>query len=594
MTTTTVSLKPDHKLLNPNFDGYKLSLDADVTVYTKNLQEGVEKKKNYSNCYLRTRLEALHNHFFGDPFHPLFVYYFNNRGHLVKCNYSEDSKLNAGEVVWQADLSRSSEDGSEEDGVSSGQYYASVHFPSADLAVVTNGQGSLHILETGDRTTTQSWLVSFESSTEKGLIAHTCLKEGPDHQRYIHCLLVSVTTPQSLISNSEYVITDEKLEKTKVSAVHLIHWLTITYNGATWDISRIRTIAGEGTLEYCSLDEMASGLLILCHKNYSFIADSLEPIKKTKLETHEKKEVAPKFTYMQNDEDVTVWINIGSAAKKDIRVKITPQELSVHVQDIEILQGLLKHPVHAVTSTWILSDGKLEMTLPKASQGVNWQGLFESGDACGEEVLDPEMVEEVNQRLAHLTSENWNPDPDPEKPVYNPGQLEACDEASEDLLLIRLDGSTHCLSNLGQLGPTQHLFNALVHGSSVPAFCIRHDVDGILWQPNGEDKFTHTATYNAFGYVKASKTMAKFTCAAADISYVAVADVNSHIYVFFQPEAFGGELRNRKSGKRMNTVARQMVISLKTHAEILGLHASPSVLFVLTDSAIFAYCLRNP
>lgn len=54
-----------------------------------------------------------------------------------------------------------------------------------------------------------------------------------------------------------------------------------------------------------------------------------------------------------------------------------------------------------------LGDGKLEMTLPKASQGVNWQGLFESGDVCGEEVLDPEMVEEVNQRLAHLTSENW-------------------------------------------------------------------------------------------------------------------------------------------------------------------------------------------
>lgn len=56
-------------------------------------------------------------------------------------------------------MSRISEEGGEEDGVNNGQYYASVHFPSSDLAVVTNGQGSLHILETGDRTTTQSWLV---------------------------------------------------------------------------------------------------------------------------------------------------------------------------------------------------------------------------------------------------------------------------------------------------------------------------------------------------------------------------------------------------------------------------------------------------
>ncbi|KAG7158887.1 NudC domain-containing protein 1-like, partial [Homarus americanus] len=559
----TVTLKPNPKLLNANFDGYKLSSEANVTLYTQPLTEGVEKRKNSSNCYLRTRLEALHNYFFGDPFHPLCVYYFSNRGHLVKCNYSEDSRLSVGEVVWQADVSRSSEEGSEEDGAGSGQYHASVHFPSHDLAVVNNGQGSLHILETQDRTLTHSWLVSFESSTEESVIVHTCLQAGSDHKRYLHCLLLSVTTPQDLMSNPQYVIVDEKLEKSKVSAVHLIHWLTITYNGATWEISRTRTVAGKGILEYCSLDETASGLIVLCHKNYSFI------------------------------EDVTVWMNIGSTTKKDLKVQVTAQELSVHVQDHHILFGHLSNPVQADLVTWILNDDKLELTLPKASEGVVWQGLFDSSDMHGEEVLDPQMVEEVNQRLAHLTSDLWNPNPDAEKPPYNPGQLEACDEASEDLLMIRLDGSTHNISNLGQLGPTQHLFNSRVDETKVPAFCLRHDVDGILWQPSGEDTFTHVATYNAFGYVKASKTMAKFTCAAPDISYVAVADVKSHIYVFFQPEAFGGELRNRKSGKRMNTVARQLVISMKTHSEILGLHTSPNVLFVLTDQTIYAYCLRS-
>ena len=54
-----------------------------------------------------------------------------------------------------------------------------------------------------------------------------------------------------------------------------------------------------------------------------------------------------------------------------------------------------------------------------------------------------------------------------------------------------------------------------VSGNVVPSFCIRHDVDGVLWQPEGEDQFTHISTYNAFGFVKASKTMAKFTCAAS-------------------------------------------------------------------------------
>lgn len=36
----SISLKPKRELLNPNFDGYKLSLDGDVTVYSQNVNEG--------------------------------------------------------------------------------------------------------------------------------------------------------------------------------------------------------------------------------------------------------------------------------------------------------------------------------------------------------------------------------------------------------------------------------------------------------------------------------------------------------------------------------------------------------------------------
>ena len=49
-------------------------------------------------------------------------------------------------------------------------------------------------------------------------------------------------------------------------------------------------------------------------------------------------------------------------------------------------------------------------------------------------------------------------------------------------------------------------------------FCLRQDVDGFVWrvEPKSGDNlepFCHAATFNAFGYVKASKTMAKFTSA---------------------------------------------------------------------------------
>ncbi|KAK7085558.1 NudC domain-containing protein 1, partial [Halocaridina rubra] len=105
-------------------------------------------------------------------------------------------------------------------------------------------------------------------------------------------------------------------------------------------------------------------------------------------------------------------------------------------------------------------EGKLKVTLMKATEGLSWPNLFHSEDPQGEEHLDPQLVEEVNQRLAHLTSDKFAADPELERPAYNPGQFEACDEVSEDLILIRLDGSTHAVSSIGFLGPTQHLFNS--------------------------------------------------------------------------------------------------------------------------------------
>ena len=59
--------------------------------------------------------------------------------------------------------------------------------------------------------------------------------------------------------------------------------------------------------------------------------------------------------------------------------------------------------------------------------------------------------------------------------------------------------------------------------------------------------------------------------------------------MFCQQELFGGELRNRKSGKIMNTVARQLLISLKNHEEVVGMIAAPGVVFVLTNTEFFAY-----
>jgi hypothetical protein len=61
---------------------------------------------------------------------------------------------------------------------------------------------------------------------------------------------------------------------------------------------------------------------------------------------------------------------------------------------------------------------------------------------------------------------------------------------------------------------------------AVPAICLRHDVDGCVWQlespqENGHWPCTHIGTFPAFGYVQASKQQKKFcTCAPGTSNFV--------------------------------------------------------------------------
>jgi len=106
--------------------------------------------------------------------------------------------------------------------------------------------------------------------------------------------------------------------------------------------------------------------------------------------------------------------------------------------------------------------------------------------------------------------------------------------------------------------------------------CLRHDVDGFVWQPveipNTSEtspaletpacrpiSWQHVGTFNAFGYVQASKQQRKFSVCAPDMSFVAVADCTRHLYVYHRPKPVETSLHNRKTGQKVGAVARQQV-----------------------------------
>lgn len=71
--------------------------------------------------------------------------------------------------------------------------------------------------------------------------------------------------------------------------------------GDGWEVSRKRAVAGRGVLEYCAIDSEGLGLLVLCHSNYLFVGDSVQPITKPDPQSEKTSEDQPKFTFQQSD-----------------------------------------------------------------------------------------------------------------------------------------------------------------------------------------------------------------------------------------------------------------------------------------------------
>ena len=126
-----------------------------------------------------------------------------------------------------------------------------------------------------------------------------------------------------------------------------------------------------------------------------------------------------------------------------------------------------------------------------------------------------------------------------------------------------------------------------------PSLCIRHDVDGLIWHlhtissDNEQTPWTHEATLNAFGYVQASKQNRKFLSIPSDYSYALISDLQTHLYLYKQSTpTVDSSLRNRKSGQVVSNIAKQHMISLENHQDILGLITTHERIYILLSNQL--------
>ncbi|MED6269194.1 NudC domain-containing protein 1, partial [Characodon lateralis] len=146
------------------------------------------------------------------------------------------------------------------------------------------------------------------------------------------------------------------------------------------------------------------------------------------------------------------------------------------------------------------------------------------------------------------------------------------------------------------LGSHQYLFTIDVDPSKMPCLCLRHDVDALVWQPRPDrpgDMWEHIATFNALGYVQASKRDKKFATCAPDFAYATLCECLRRAFIYCQPSPVETILFNRKQGRQVGQVAKQQVASLDCDKPILGFRASNERLFILTSSTLFVLKVKQ-
>jgi hypothetical protein len=181
---------------------------------------------------------------------------------------------------------------------------------------------------------------------------------------------------------------------------------------------------------------------------------------------------------MQNDKEITILFKIPiGAAKASVTVDIKPSSICVIYNETVMLEGELLNIVKSDGAVWTITpisvtdqesqeDGdvscsagdesgidqnhyqSLEIILQKGSE-IRWEGeSIVKGNSTGQQILDPEIVADIQERLNHLCSDKWNDDPLRAK-VCDPHQLEECDGMPADTTsFMRLDKDLQCISHV--------------------------------------------------------------------------------------------------------------------------------------------------
>ncbi|XP_046320678.1 nudC domain-containing protein 1 isoform X1 [Marmota monax] len=569
------SLRVKRPLLDPRFEGYKLSLEP-LPCYQLELDAAVAEVKLRDDQYTLEHMHAfgMYNYLHCDSWYQDSVYYIDNLGRIMNLTVMLDTALGKPREVFRLPTDLTACDN---------RLCASIHFTSSTWVTLSDGTGRLYVIGTGERgnSASEKWEIMFnEELGDPFIIIHSIsLLKAEEHS--IAILILRIEKEELDMKGSGFYVS--------------LEWVTISKknkDGKKYEITKRDILRGKSVPNYAAIEPNGNGLMIVSYKSFKFVQVDQDLEENMNEDMSEKIQVEPLYYWQQTEDDLTVTVRLPeNSVKEDVHVQFLPDHINIMLRDCQLLKGKLYSSIDHESSTWIIKENNsLEIFLIKKNEGLTWPELV-VGDKQGELIRDSAQCAAIAERLMHLTSEELNPNPDKEKPPCNAQELEECDIFFEESSsLCRFDGSTLKTTHVVNLGSNQYLFSVVVDPKEMPCFCLRHDVDALLWQPHSskqDDMWEHIATFNALGYVQASKRDKKFFACAPNYSYAALCECLRRVFIYRQPTPMSTVLYNRKEGRHVGQVAKQQVASLETNDPILGFQATNERLFVLTTKNLF-------
>ncbi|XP_077363659.1 nudC domain-containing protein 1 isoform X2 [Festucalex cinctus] len=585
MTTSNYTLKVNRDLLDPNFESYRLSLDV-IPMYNVELDAAVEEVTLKDCQYTLEHMRAfgMYNYLHLDPWYQDSVLFVDCKGRVLNFTVTLDTVLGKPIEVFRLATEWNKREN---------RVCPSLSLTSATWAALSDGAGRLYLLRTSKRgeSTHLKWEPLFTEDFGEPFIVLHSVAHVQAGAHTLEVLLLRIIKDHQETTGSGYSVT--------------LEWLTVANTTAqgvekNYEVKKRRLLQGKSAPHYAAVTPRGDGLMVASERPFAFTHVDGQPLQPVSDEQAMEVEKAdPVYFWQQTPDDITASVRLPEGVTKDaIQFRLTADTISLGVQGFApLLEGQLYASVDPEASAWILRDEKsLEVTLQKRTEGPMWPELV-MGDRRGEHVMSDEQAALIHERLTHLTSEDLHTNPDLDKPACNSQELEDCDGYPEDTSsLMHFDGESLKATQVVNLGGHQYLFTVTVDPAQMPCLCLRHDVDALLWQPRPDrpaDMWEHVATFNALGYVQASKRDKKFSTCAPNFSYASLCECLRRAFIYRQPSPVDGVLFNRKQGRQVGQVAKQQVASLDSDKAVLGFRATDERLFALTSRNLFVLKVNN-